>query len=75
MSGRLIKEYEDYAEDDFSDFLLLIATGIEDSLIQAGAEPGKDYSYLDIYKLAVEVWKDRGPKPDRVFEVWPPTKE
>lgn len=55
--NRLIELYDDYAEHTFCDFLLLIATDVEDSLLAAGAEPGTDYTYLDVYKLAVEVWK------------------
>ena len=53
---RLIREYREYAKDTFCDILLIAAGDIEDSLIAAGATPGKDYTYLDIYKLAIEVW-------------------
>lgn len=30
------------------------ATWIEDQLLEAGAEPGKDYTILDCFKLAME---------------------
>lgn len=40
---------------------MALAYTVEDSLISAGAEPGKDYSILDLYKLAqpfaLEVFK------------------
>lgn len=34
------------------DLLLCIAATIEDSLWEAGAKPGVDYTVLDLYKLA-----------------------
>lgn len=58
---RLINEYENYAPDTLTDYLLIIARDVEDSMMQAGAEPGKDYTYLDIFKMAVElIKKERG---------------
>jgi len=36
----------------FQDALLVTACYIEDSLIQGGAKPGKDYTVVDLYKLA-----------------------
>lgn len=58
---RLINEYENYAPDTLTDYLLIIARDIEDSMMHAGAEPGKDYTYLDIFKMAVElIKKERG---------------
>lgn len=58
---RLINEYENYAPDTLTDYLLIIARDVEDSMMSAGAEPGKDYTYLDIFKMAVElIKKERG---------------
>lgn len=54
---RLINEYKDYDEDSLCDYLLIIAGNVEDSLMAAGAVPKIDYTYLDIYKLAVELIK------------------
>jgi hypothetical protein len=34
------------------DLLLVMAKNVEDSLLEAGAKPGKDYTLLDLYKLA-----------------------
>ena len=56
MSGRLIKEYKRYGKDSLGDYLLILATDVEDSMIEAGAEPGKDYTYLDIFKMATTIY-------------------
>lgn len=49
---RLIDTYENYGSE--GDELLLTSTWIEDQLQQMGAKQGKDYTYLDIAKLAME---------------------
>ena len=36
----------------FADAFLITADIIEKSLIQGGAKPGKDYTIIDLYKLA-----------------------
>lgn len=45
------------------DLMLCLAATIEDSLLETGANPGVDYTILDLYKLAqpfaLECWKDR----------------
>jgi hypothetical protein len=56
------------------DLFLCMAATIEDSLLQAGAEPGIDYSRLDLYKLAqpfvLHTYKQ--PKADVAFVAsWP----
>lgn len=53
MTERLINEFNEYALDTLTDYLSILARDIEDALIQCGAEPGKDYGYLDLFKLAV----------------------
>jgi hypothetical protein len=40
------------APNALPDALLITASIIENSLIQAGAKPGKDYTILDLYRLA-----------------------
>jgi hypothetical protein len=52
---RLILKYRSYETDTFCDFLLLIATEIEDSMIAAGAVPGEDYKILDIFQMAIQI--------------------
>lgn len=34
------------------DLLLVMAKNVEESLLEGGAKPGKDYGVLDLYKLA-----------------------
>jgi hypothetical protein len=41
-----------YGADAFPDAFQKTAEIIESSLIQAGATPGKDYTILDLYRLA-----------------------
>lgn len=50
---RLIDTFENY-DPTGEDKLILLATWIEDQLQEMGATPGKDYTYLDIAKLAME---------------------
>lgn len=58
----LIPKFTNICRDDFSDFYALIAKNIEESLLTAGAIPGKDYTFLDLYRLAqpfvLEKFKD-----------------
>ncbi|MBS7814773.1 hypothetical protein J7560_04980 [Wohlfahrtiimonas chitiniclastica] len=52
---RLIKEYslDQIDTDHIQDALSLLAANIENSLLSHGAEPGKDYTYIDLYNLAM----------------------
>ncbi|MFZ2451347.1 MAG: hypothetical protein WAW36_12590 [Methylovulum miyakonense] len=52
MSKRLIKKLDLSIRGELSDEFMAIAYTIEESLISAGAEPGKDYNILDLYRLA-----------------------
>lgn len=52
MSNRLIQQLDTSAPGSLPDEYLAMAYNIEESLICAGAEPGKDYTILDLYKLA-----------------------
>ncbi|RKV75624.1 MAG: hypothetical protein D8H97_23150 [Neisseria sp.] len=38
--------------EDWSDIWLLFALNMEDALLDAGATPGKDYSYQDLFRLS-----------------------
>lgn len=53
---RLIKEYspDQIDTDHIQDALSLLAANIENSLLDHGAEPGKDYTYMDLYNLAMK---------------------
>ncbi len=48
----LLKDYDSIDPSTLEDLLLAMAKNIESSMIQAGATPGKDYTVLDLYKLA-----------------------
>lgn len=48
----LIRTFESVDPTTLDDLFLCIAATIEDSLRQNGAEAGKDYTILDLYKLA-----------------------
>lgn len=60
MINRLIHKYDGYSNDE--EQLLIEATLIEDQLITAGAEGGKDYTILDCFKLASEQMKTNAIK-------------
>lgn len=64
MTTQLIRSYETIDQTTLEDFYMAIAKGIEKSLIQAGAVPGTDYTFLDLYKLAqpfvLEAYKKEG---------------
>lgn len=60
----LMKRWETMGSHDLSDELYAIAYSIEQTFLNAGAVPGKDYSYLDLVKLAqpfvLELFKTGG---------------
>lgn len=49
---KLIPDFETIDQNSLEDLLLVFAKTVEDSLLQAGAVPGKDYTILDCYKIA-----------------------
>jgi hypothetical protein len=49
---RLIPRLTCCGSNDLCDFLQLIAANIETSMLQAGAIPNKDYTRLDLFKMA-----------------------
>lgn len=57
---RLIKKFDTVSPESLEDHLMIMASNVESSMIQAGANEG-DYTILDLYKLsqpfALEVWK------------------
>lgn len=52
MTKPLIAEYDQVDTRTLQDNWLEVAREIEASMMNAGAVPGKDYSYLDLYQLA-----------------------
>jgi len=64
MKKKLIRNFTSTDNTDLQDLIMILAKNIEESMIQAGAQPEKDYSILDLYKLAqpfaLEVFKNKG---------------
>jgi len=59
MRDSLIEtEFGEISPDSLTDHLYSVAKDIEKAMIMAGAKPGKDYTYLDLFKLAVTVQHD-----------------
>ena len=52
MAKRLIAEFGQEEPKALEDLLLVMANCIEISMVNGGAVPGKDYTILDLYKLA-----------------------
>jgi|APLak6261663543_1056040.scaffolds.fasta_scaffold02020_7 hypothetical protein len=50
--NRLIERKQYLDNETVQDVYLIFASVIEQSLVDAGAEAGKDYTYMDLYKLA-----------------------
>ena len=57
MENRLIPDVRNIDREALSDYLLVIAGDIEDVFIATGATPDKDYTRLDLIKMAVEIHK------------------
>lgn len=62
MAKALIQKLDEVVAGELADEYLAMAYTIEQSLIAAGAAPGKDYTLLDLYKLAqpfaLELFRD-----------------
>jgi hypothetical protein len=60
----LMRRWKLMGSKDLTDELYAIAYNIEQTLLNAGAVPGKDYIYLDLIKLAqpfvLEMFKNAG---------------
>jgi len=60
----LMKKWGAMGSHDLTDELYAIAYNIEQTMLNAGAVPGKDYSYLDLIKLAqpfvLDMFKSEG---------------
>jgi hypothetical protein len=48
----LLAKPVNYGHNAFPDVFLVLACNIEESLMQGGAEPGKDYTTVDLFRLA-----------------------
>lgn len=52
MQKPLISKLDECVRGELADELMAFAYTVEQSLIQSGANPGEDYTLLDLYKLA-----------------------
>lgn len=61
---RLIKTYEETTTHLVDESIYLTALSVEEAMLTAGGEPGKDYSFMDVFTLAVKLapamWPDLG---------------
>ncbi len=61
MRKKLIRNVEITDPTTLEDLVYIMANNIEHSFLEAGAEPGKDYTMLDCFKLgmpfALEAYK------------------
>lgn len=64
MTAQLIRPCEEIDPTTLEDYYMAIAKSIEKSLIEAGATPGVDYTFLDLYKLAQPFVLDRFKRED-----------
>lgn len=72
---KLIRKYSLTNQETLDDFILSIASTIEDSLLQAGAKPTVDYSFIDLYKLALPFALDKFNKDELLYTTsYPNTK-
>jgi len=65
--GMLIPRPEHTNPSTLPDMLLMMAFSAEEALQTAGAEPGRDYSYMDLFQLAqpfaLSEFERRGREP------------
>ncbi len=52
MAKTLIREIDNTDPSTLEDLILVMAMNVERSLIEAGAQPGSDYTYQDLFNMA-----------------------
>ena len=55
---RLLRTYENTRSSCFDDLLHSCAVTVEDAMLMSGAEPGVDYSRIDLFKLSMPLALD-----------------
>ena len=74
MAKALIQKLDEVERGHLTDEYLAMAYNVEQSLIAAGAVPGKDYTLLDLYKLAqplvIELFRDNSRPMKYDIPVW-----
>jgi hypothetical protein len=58
---KLMASHDKRNFNHLDDFLFTVAESVEEAFLRAGAQPGKDYNYRDLFTLAapfaIEQWK------------------
>lgn len=74
MANALIQKLDVIDRGNLADEYLAMAYNVEQSLLLAGAVPGKDYTLLDLYKLAqplvIELFRDDSRQMEYDIPVW-----
>ncbi|KHL68895.1 hypothetical protein SF06_22310 [Pseudomonas flexibilis] len=74
MANALIQKLDVIDRGNLADEYLAMAYNVEQSLLLAGAVPGKDYTLLDLYKLAqplvIELFRDNSRQMKYDIPVW-----
>jgi hypothetical protein len=67
---KLMAPHEKRNFNYLDDFLFTVAESIEEAFRRAGAQPGKDYNYNDLFKLAAPFALEQWKKDELVIPFW-----
>jgi hypothetical protein len=67
---KLIAPHEKRNFNHLDDFLFTVAESIEEAFLRAGAQPGKDYHYRDLFTLAAPFALEQWKKDVLVIPFW-----
>ncbi len=67
---KLMAPHEKRDFNNLDDFLFTVAESIEEAFLRAGAQPGKDYHYRDLFALAAPFVFEQWRKDLLVIPFW-----
>jgi hypothetical protein len=67
---KLMASHEKRNFNHLDDFLFTVAESIEEAFLRAGAQPGKDYQYRDLFTLAAPFALEQWKKDVLVIPFW-----
>jgi hypothetical protein len=67
---KLMAPHEKRNFNYLDDFLFTVAESIEEAFLRAGAQPGKDYHYRDLFTLAAPFALEQWKKDILVIPFW-----
>jgi hypothetical protein len=67
---KLMAPHEKRNFNHLDDFLFTVAESIEEAFRRAGAQPGKDYNYNDLFRLAAPFALEQWKKDELVIPFW-----